>query len=67
MCYEIRDRGTLIASSTDETTALALAREWLREGQQIATGTHTCIVQARDGEQLLGERIVALSAGPLVG
>ena len=66
MIYEVHGEHALVASSSDPATALLLAREWLREAQQSAAGTHTCVVQIRRDGDLVGEHIVALAAGPLV-
>ena len=55
----------LVACTSDAATALVLAREWLHEPEQAASGTHTCVVRICRGDQLVGEHIVALAAGPL--
>jgi len=63
--YELRCGPALVASTGDVTTALVLARAWLREPTHSASGTHTCVVQIRQEGALVGEHVVALSAGPL--
>ena len=63
--YEVHGDNVLIASTSDAATALLLAREWLREPDQVAFGRHTCVVQIRRDGELVGEHIVALAAGPL--
>ena len=63
--YEVYCGRALLASTSDAATALVLAREWLREPQQAASGTYTCLVQIRCGDELVGEHIVALAARPL--
>jgi len=63
--YDLYAGSALVASTSDAATALALAREWLREPEQAASGTHTCVVQIRRADQLVGEHVVALAAGPL--
>ena len=65
LAYEIHDDHALVASTSDPASALLLAREWLREHEQAATGNHTCVVQIRRDGELIGEHIVALAAGPL--
>jgi hypothetical protein len=63
--YELYGEHALVACTSEAATALLLAREWLREPEQAATGTHTCVVHLRRGDELVGEHIVALAAGPL--
>jgi len=65
LAYEIHGDRALVASTSDATTALVLAREWLREPGQVTSNTHTCVVQIRRDSELVGEHIVALGAGPL--
>lgn len=68
MIFDIRDHSGLVASCSDRATALLLARQWLREPAQRHAGTHTCVLQIRDGENhLLADHIVALRDGPLRG
>lgn len=67
LIYEVNGEHALVASTSDAATALLLARKWLRETEQAASGTHTCVVQIREDDELLGEHIVALAAGPLAG
>jgi hypothetical protein len=63
--YELYGEHALVACTSDAGTALVLAREWLREPEQAASGTHTCVVQIRRDDELVGQHIVALAAGPL--
>ncbi len=65
MTYEVYGGRGLVASTSDAATALLFAREWLREPEQAAAETHTCVVQVRRDDELVGEHIVALVAGPL--
>ena len=67
MLYELHGGNGLVASTSDAPTALLLAREWLREPDRAASGTHTCVVQIRRDGELVGEHVVALAAGPLGG
>ena len=67
MDYEVRDGHALVASTGDATAALVLARAWLREQAQAASGTHTCVVQIHRDGALVGEHVVALLRGPLAG
>jgi len=64
LAYEIHGDRALVASTSDATTALVLAREWLREPGQVTSNTHTCVVQIRRDGELVGEHIVALGTGP---
>jgi len=63
--YEVYGARAFVATTSDAATALVLAREWLREPEQAASGTYTCVVQIRCGDELVGEHIVALAARPL--
>ena len=65
MIYELYGEHALVASTSDAATALLLAREWLRDAEQAASATHTCVVQIRRDDDVVGEHIVALAAGPL--
>ena len=65
VAYEVHGEHALVASTSDPATALLLAREWLRESEQVESGTHTCVVQIRRDGGLVGEHIVALASGPL--
>ena len=65
MIYEVHGEHTLVASTSDAGVALLLAREWLRDPEHTTGGTHTCVVQVRRDDELVGEHIVALAAGPL--
>jgi len=65
MIFEVRADSGLVASCSDSATALLLARQWLREPAQLDAGTYTCVLQTRDGDDMVGEQVVALSDGPL--
>jgi hypothetical protein len=63
--YELYGEQVLVASTSDAATALLIAREWLRDPEQAMTGTHTCVVQLRHEDELVGEHILALAGGTL--
>ena len=66
MEFEVRGDSGLLASCSDASSALMLAREWLCDAAERTAGVHTCVVQIRDGQgRLVGEHVVALSDGPL--
>ena len=65
MIFEVRADSRLVASCSDCATALSLARQWLREPAQRDAGTHTCVLQTRDGNDVVAEQVVALRDGPL--
>ena len=44
MIYELYGAHALVASTSDAATALLLACGWLREPEQVRSGTHTCVV-----------------------
>jgi hypothetical protein len=52
-------------ASNNVATALLVAREWLRDAEHPSSDTHTCVVQIRRDDDLVGEYIVAPAAGAL--